>query len=317
MKMHITAAISLSLLLIQTASAENTEYVYKPSPQLVTNNDSSKSPNCNQAKTLDELLGEKVVFVALTKGLQTYGYSSYHWTNDDSWASVPYDALVGKVGTITEIEPRPTGTLNFRKVIIKLEASDESVITKALDDSISDITLLSDIEEGRKRWVGKTLWYKKKNIRPSTDAEPQEWLVVTKKYQPVTVSGVMVGAERGAVDFVLKFRNGQEGLVSVELSVSNTSPSSLKIFGKNCSFDANFFIDDPRLAHNWPEEVWSVIENDQVVVGMNMDQVIMAWGEPDSINTTSTRMSDLSQWIYSNNRYVYLNGSGKVTAVQQ
>src|SRR6266704_1135399 len=319
MKRYITTAVYLSVLLAHGAGAQDTGYVYKPKQQPVVNDDSFRSPHCNQPKTLDQLLGEKVVFVAKAKKFHRYGYSSFHWTSTRS-ASVPYDALVGKVGTVTEIQPRSTSALNFRRVIIRLDESGESVITNALDDSISDVTLLADIEEGRKRWVGKTLWYKSKYLRPSTDAEIQEWREV-RKFQPVTVAAVMVGADlRGAIDFVLQFRDGQEGLAGVNLSASNTDPKfieTLKKLGrKECSFDAYFFTEDPRLTHKWPADVWAAIENDQVLVGMTVDQVILTWGEPESVNNARTGMSDSSQWVYGENRYVYVDGSGKVTAIQ-
>lgn len=314
------------LILIPALSAigqekqESTGYVYKPKQQPVTNEGSFKSPNCNQPKALDQLLGEKVVFVAKAKRFHGYGYMSFHWTSNRS-ASVPYDALVGKVGTVTEIQPRPTRALNFRRVIIRLDSSGESVMTEALNDHISDVALLADIEEGRKRWVGKTLWYKSKYLRPSTDAEILEWRKV-RKFQPVTVAAVMVGTDLGGViDFVLQFRDGQEGVAGVTLSASNTSPEfieTLKRLGrKECSFDTVFFTEDPRLTHKWPADVWAAIENDQVLVGMTADQVILAWGEPKSVNNTRTGMLDSSQWVYGDNRYVYIDGSGKVTAIQQ
>lgn len=320
MKRYITTAVYLSILLAHGVGAQETEYVYKPKQQPVVNDDSFRSSNCNQPKTLDQLLGEKVVFVAETKRLQAYGYSSFHWTQNRS-ASVPYEALVGKVGTVTEIQPRPTGALNFRRVIIKLESSDQSVMTNALNDRISDVTLLTDIQDGRKRWVGKTLWYKSKYLRPSTDAEVLEWRKI-RKFQPVTVLNVMVGAgHTGAIDFVLQFKDGQEGLAGVTLSASNTDPEflkTLKMLGKKeCSFDAMFFTEDPRLEHKWSADIWAAIENGQVLVGMTVDQVILAWGEPKNVNNTQTGVSDLSQWVYSEDRYVYIGSSGKVTAVQQ
>lgn len=320
MKKYMTTVVYLAGLFVQGVSAQDAGYVYTPKQQVVANDDSFRSPNCNQPKTLDQLLGEKVVFVAETKRLQRYGYQSFHWVQNSS-ASVPYEALVGKVGTVTEIQPRPTGALNFRRVIIKLESSDQAVMTNALNDRIPDVTLLTDIEEGRKRWVGKTLWYKSKYVRPSTDAEPLEWRLV-KKFQPATILNVMVGAgQAGAIDFVLQFKDGQEGLAAVTLSASNTAPEfleTLKRLGKKeCSLDAMFFTEDPRLTRKWHADVWSAIENGQILVGMTVDQVILAWGEPKSVNNTKNEMLNLSQWVYSGNRYLYIDGSGKVTTIQQ
>jgi hypothetical protein len=319
MKRLSLAMFCLCCSLVYDASAQDSGYVYKPKQQPVQNDEQFTSPNCNKAKSLDELLGEKVVFVAKTKRFQRFGYQSYHWLNNRS-ASVPYDALAGKVGTIVEIQPRSQKELNFRRVVIKLD-SDESVTTEALDDQISDVTLLSDIEEGRRRWIGKTLWHQSKYLRPATDTEISDWKTALK-YQPVKVAGVMVGADTsGSVDFVIQFANGQEGLADVKLSASNTSPKFLetlrKLGRKECSFDSKFLLEDPRLTRKWDPVIWNAIERDEVLVGMTTDQVIMAWGRPKEINSTETKGTLQSQWVYGERRYVYVNETGKVTAIQQ
>lgn len=320
MKKFITTILCTSVLIFHNAIAQDSEYVYIPKQQPLKDDESFKSLNCNQAKTLDELLGEKVVFIAQTKQLQQFGYSSFHWAKNPS-VKITYNDLVGKIGIITDIQPRPSDGLNFRRVIIKLEISGESLEANALDDSIPNITLLSDIQEGRKRWVGKHLWYRSKYIRPSTDAEPSESQRI-KKYQPVTVTNVMVGADTiGSIDFVLQFASGQEGLAGVNLSASNTSPNfikTLKAFGrKECSFDDFFFTEDPRLARKWTDVVWNAIENEQILVGMDVDQVTLSWGPPKNINETRTGIAADSQWVYGKNRYVYFNNEGKVRAIQE
>jgi hypothetical protein len=303
-----------------STSTQDTGFVYKPKQVPVMDDSSWKSQNCNQPKAFDQLLGEKVVFIAKPKSLQRIGYSLYHWIGRES-SPVSYDALVGKVGTIIEIQPRKTGLLNFRRVTIKLDSSGESVSTNALNDSISDVTLLSDIEEGRKRWVGKTLWNQSNHLYLSADAEPGEWKEA-KKFQPVTVSAVMVGNTiNGAINFVIQFKDGQEGLAILNLSSSNKDPKllgTLKSVGrKECDFDDQFFVEDPRLTHEWPAAVWNAIEDNKVIVGMTLDQVVFVWGKPKEINTTKLEKSSSSQLVYRDNEFVYINEFGKVTAIQE
>jgi outer membrane protein assembly factor BamE (lipoprotein component of BamABCDE complex) len=52
----------------------------------------------------------------------------------------------------------------------------------------------------------------------------------------------------------------------------------------------------------------------RVAVGMTATQVRLAWGTPQSINTTTYASGDHDQWVYGNN-YVYLE-NGIVTAMQ-
>jgi uncharacterized Zn finger protein (UPF0148 family) len=51
-------------------------------------------------------------------------------------------------------------------------------------------------------------------------------------------------------------------------------------------------------------------------IGMTADQVRNStWGNPESINRTTTAYSTSEQWVYSNNRYIYLD-NGIVTTIQ-
>jgi hypothetical protein len=52
----------------------------------------------------------------------------------------------------------------------------------------------------------------------------------------------------------------------------------------------------------------------RVAIGMTAPQVRLAWGAPESINTTTYASGDHDQWVYGAN-YVYLE-NGIVTAMQ-
>lgn len=55
-------------------------------------------------------------------------------------------------------------------------------------------------------------------------------------------------------------------------------------------------------------------------IGMTADEVRHStWGEPSSINKTTTKYSVSEQWVYkspSKNRYIYIE-DGLVTAIQE
>lgn len=52
-------------------------------------------------------------------------------------------------------------------------------------------------------------------------------------------------------------------------------------------------------------------------IGMSKDQVIKAtqWGEPDTINTTTTSEGTSEQWVYGDGHYLYFR-NGRLTAIQ-
>jgi hypothetical protein len=53
----------------------------------------------------------------------------------------------------------------------------------------------------------------------------------------------------------------------------------------------------------------------RVAIGMTAPQVRLAWGAPESINTTTYASGDHDQWVYGTGYYVYLE-NGIVTAMQ-
>lgn len=70
-----------------------------------------------------------------------------------------------------------------------------------------------------------------------------------------------------------------------------------------------------------PSEKAQVIEvKDEPTIGMTADEVRQStWGEPSTINKTSTKYSVSEQWVYkspSKNRYIYIE-DGLVTAIQE
>ena len=52
-------------------------------------------------------------------------------------------------------------------------------------------------------------------------------------------------------------------------------------------------------------------------IGMTADEVRnSSWGEPKKINKTTYEWGTSEQWVYSLDRYVYLE-NGRVTAIQE
>ncbi|SCW84542.1 MORN repeat-containing protein [Paenibacillus tianmuensis] len=60
----------------------------------------------------------------------------------------------------------------------------------------------------------------------------------------------------------------------------------------------SFFIADPLAEFDWPESVKAVIRQQKVRIGMTQDQVLMSWGKPDDVNTTTSSFGTFEQWVY-------------------
>ncbi len=326
---RVPVALLLLFSMISIAHAQSS-FLYQPkslSQNSWAQNKSFISNNCNKIEPFASLVGKKVVFIAKSKMFRDNGYSRLNWADgSDHYLGIPYHTLAGKVGVIQSIGPAPampTRDDTFRHVYIKLQGTKKLIVTDALNGAIPDVTLLSDIEYGRKRWVGKTLWYRSNKLRTSMGEASAFDGKTILKYQPVVVVNVLVGVDNAnSVAFLVKMKDGTQGLVTLTLSASNTSPGFLhlleKLDHKECSFDQKFMTSDPRKKYKWSPQTWDAIENSQVLIGMSVRQVIMAWGHPDQINSTDVVGKSEQQWVYNTHQYVYFDDdTGNVVAVQQ
>lgn len=64
-----------------------------------------------------------------------------------------------------------------------------------------------------------------------------------------------------------------------------------------------------------PPEIQALIRKRQIRIGMNREQVVLAWGRPSDINTTTFSRGTHEQWVYSMKSYVYFE-DGVVTTIQ-
>lgn len=71
----------------------------------------------------------------------------------------------------------------------------------------------------------------------------------------------------------------------------------------------------------FPDEFWSLINSNRVVVGMTKLSVLASWGRPEAINRIRTANDENEQWCFHRmyargDEYVYFNSLGIVTAIQ-
>ncbi len=75
-----------------------------------------------------------------------------------------------------------------------------------------------------------------------------------------------------------------------------------------------FFEFNPKERYKWSDEIWELIDNRKVRIGMNKEQVKLSWGKPEKINKDIYQGLIREQWIYSS-QYLYFDDD-KLTAIQ-
>ncbi len=304
-------------LLITNGIANAQSLLYKPTaePKAAP----SQSANCNATIPFANFVGKKIVFLAKTTQFQRFGYQSWHFQGV-AYPSPSYQDLAGKIGTIISIDMSKGADATFKDVVVRMDDG-KLVTTQALHDTISDIVLLDDIEFAKSHYAGKTLWIKSRSVRSTQDIETYDGAKV-RKFSAVKIVGAVPGTfQYDPIDFVIQTDSGQQALVPSTVSVSNVSSDMISTYQRMgtamCGFDKAFSTENPRLKYNWPEAVWRNIEIERVVVGMTLEQVIMAKGEPRNFNETKTSNTYSAQLVYDNNVYIYINGRNIVTAIQE
>jgi hypothetical protein len=176
------------------------------------------------------------------------------------------------------------------------------------DDAVVDcLALLRDLQLARGTYLNKRYWPLTPRLPPLDDdgVSALPGYVILNKFEAVTVVDVLVSsAAEAPVRIVVNNDLGQEGYFDIAMSKTNRSSLVKPGIG---SF-ANFMSDeDPKLAHNWPEDVWKAIENGKVLQGMTMEQVRLSLGSPIDVSRTTVENQAREQWVYGDGNYLYFD----------
>ncbi len=270
---------------------------------------------------VEKWVGEKFVFKPLENLDKSRGYDRFHVKGETySSGKELYAELLGKIAEVVSVTPAKTGEGDYDKgdydIELIVEETGKSYIGRTAYSRLEGIALVADIEFARKKFIGKTLWFKSlflNTYNAETDSTSFEML---PKYCKVYVKNVVVSDDDCPCRLIVKTEHGQEGYSDIVLSGTNTDEWRLYSDG----IDRDFMEVNPRKLHPWTRKVWEAIERRRVLIGMTEQQVKFALGTPDHINRTKTARGEQEQWVYEvrgiPKRYIYVTG-GKVSAIQE
>lgn len=70
-----------------------------------------------------------------------------------------------------------------------------------------------------------------------------------------------------------------------------------------------FYFSNPKNSFpNWSNKVWDNIANNRISIGMNTDQVLMSWGNPNDISTYRSSTITTELWSYEYDYLYFYNG---------
>jgi hypothetical protein len=272
---------------------------------------------------LSDWVGRKFVLMPFRKSLQHFGYQFSEGHN-----TVPYEKAVGRIGKVESIEGGDgIRGGDFSKLVrIKMEDTGEIYTSSYSLTSAQFLALIDDIEDARKKWLGKTLWLTNSPGIFDTYDESADMLEFTNKfsgnYTAVKVENIVLSTDEATpIRFIFTNALGRQAFKDYVWSGTNSSLSN------NCTTPvknrllSEFMVDDPKLLYKFSEKTWQAIYKRQVFLGMNKEEASMSWGLPESINETITPAGKIEQWVYhfystTKGEYLYFE-NGILTSLQQ
>ncbi|MCG7409955.1 hypothetical protein MH117_21325 [Paenibacillus sp. ACRRX] len=132
--------------------------------------------------------------------------------------------------------------------------------------------------------LNQTIWINKNSTSATFSSN-------LKHIEKVTITSIKF--MDSSLFYTLRKQNGTQATISHPLFDVDSMSNRYPLYNKN-----------PKSVFNWKQSVWKNIENETVAVGMEMTQVLMAWGEPDRTYPSKSPIVEANMWIYGNT-YLY------------
>ncbi|MEI8273408.1 MAG: hypothetical protein WCG08_12365 [Paludibacter sp.] len=297
---------------IQTQTTQKNEYI-------VEVNQDVKSTTNNNALTKEELfVSDNFPYIHMNNWHQgmKFMFNSENYYDNKITPPINIETYKNKVFTIDSIVSKIVvriGIGEFKDRIIYFNCDGRKFEYSFYDNRnkefpyIDNFIYLDDIDIARKLLIGKQLYILSKEWTNDDSNKARKWV-------PVSITAIGVGSdENQPVKIVFEY-NKKEYYVEISLSKTNTDKDG--VFSDDYSFSKLFTFTNPKLKYpKIPTDIWSLICNEKVRIGMTKQQCRLSWGEPESINKSSGSWGVHEQWVYGSNSYLYFQ-NGVLSSIQ-
>lgn len=170
--------------------------------------------------------------------------------------------------------------------------------------------ILYDEIQARSQLLNKTVYLLTKDchVKNGTDVEFGK---TSQKFIPVVITDLKQVSKK-QIEIYVRTATGINYLYKVILYKKNNELNeSWGLDLKNI-----FSFDNPKILYpNISDIIWENIKNEQVQIGMSKQECTLSWGEPKTINKTTTINNIHEQWVYKSDSYLYFD-NGFLTAIQ-
>ena len=258
-------------------------------------------------------VGLQFVVLPKDKAVRDKGYPEFEGMAP-RYGHPSYDQFAGRTVIVTKVEWQQYSLSPGRSgwiVTFALDKEGPFYTTNAIpraggsrDDAVVGcFVLLQDLQLARQAYLNKRYWPQvpRMPVLNEDGVSATAESVAFNRFEPVAVAEVLAAPTPEApVRIVVSNASGREGYFDIAMSETNRlAKQEVGISPKILSND------DPKLAHNWPEGIWTAIESGKALPGMTTEQVRLSLGEPTSVSQTVTAGRTREQWAYSDGKFFY------------
>jgi hypothetical protein len=174
---------------------------------------------------------------------------------------------------------------------------------KALFSTISSLVNIDEIDKAKELLVDTHLYIMNNLWIEDADNDLGYTQFKGKKFLKVKITQIGLGNSLNPVKIIFKVPDGNEYSRKVSFSGINSQKEFLSKFSDIFSFS------NPK--DKYPEinnEIWSIIQEGKVRIGMTRLECELSWGNPKEINETIFDSEKNEQWVYSDNYLYFENG---------
>ena len=275
---------------------------------------------CKFTYTFDFKEGDRFIFekseTAIKEGWDIMGYFLTKEIKKDEYrrTKLLHKDYAGKIIKIIKIEEKKGLVFPDTYITFQVEGTDEQISLKTtfpreyqkaeLDKSITKnqiytlpyLIYLADIDSFKENYLSKPFYTK--------------FISHERQYQLVKITKVGAGDAHAPIRIVFENAKGEQDYRDV-CTCGNNVPNGFI----DLNYFENFFTqEDPRKDFKGNEEMWDLITQGQIKIGMTEAELKLSWGKPKKINSTVVSGRASKQFVYYTH-YVYVD-NGIVTSFQ-
>lgn len=225
-----------------------------------------------------------------------------------------YKDIAGKQFVITNVEDRKDSY--FTKSYITLKQVDGSLILE------HELTIpFESLKEDwlKKSYGGQSFVLPYAIYTPEIDGFKQKYLdtelytkfpVKGKKFKKVKIIQVGAGSDDKPIRVIVENELGEKEQIDICTCGTNVSSTYADAY-----YFLNYFqFENPKNSYKGSDEIWEIICQSKIKIGMTENDLKLSWGEPEKINETVVSGVVHRQYVYAD-QYVYVE-NGKIKSFQ-